>query len=337
MDSRPQVIELSRRDDNKVCIDCGAHNPQWASVTYGTFFCLECSGVHRSLGVHISFVRSVTMDKWSPEQARRMDLGGNKNAQDFFQAHPHYRPNMPIVEKYNSEFARFYKEKLTAMVEGRPWEMPPIGSSPAPASSSNAQPQSSSSFDAQFRNMRLQQQQQPQQQQQQQFGQQSSTQQFAQYNALSSNSGAVPQQPPNPVISDKARNEEYFARLGNANNDRPDGVKPSEGGRFSGFGNPNFAAPAGGSGLRNQSSSSDLGNILDDPMRSLSRGWSLFTSYATEGAKLAVSGAEIVGQSLTEKVIKPAATAVRDPEFSKNVSSYVSTVSQKVRVLLVAG
>lgn len=104
---------------NDVCADCPTKNPDWASVSFGNLICLECSGIHRSLGVHISFVRSVAMDSWSPNQLSIMKAGGNKKLNDYL-ASKGIPPNTPVKAKYESEVAQLYKLRLKARVEGRP-------------------------------------------------------------------------------------------------------------------------------------------------------------------------------------------------------------------------
>ncbi|ETV94155.1 hypothetical protein H310_12155 [Aphanomyces invadans] len=72
-------------DDNEHCADCQALHPKWATITYGGFICTQCAGVHRSLGVHISFVLSCTLDKWTPSQLAAVVNGGNTKLNDHLE------------------------------------------------------------------------------------------------------------------------------------------------------------------------------------------------------------------------------------------------------------
>ncbi|ONM03413.1 Discolored-paralog2 [Zea mays] len=73
-------IDLLRKvDGNNMCADCGALEPDWASLNLGALLCIECSGVHRNLGVHISKVRSLTLDVrvWEPSVINLFQSLGN--------------------------------------------------------------------------------------------------------------------------------------------------------------------------------------------------------------------------------------------------------------------
>uniref|UniRef100_A0A3B4XAV4 Arf-GAP with coiled-coil, ANK repeat and PH domain-containing protein n=1 Tax=Seriola lalandi dorsalis TaxID=1841481 RepID=A0A3B4XAV4_SERLL len=71
---------------NACCCDCGQPDPRWASINLGITLCIQCSGIHRSLGVHFSKVRSLTLDTWEPELLKLMCELGNKVINEIYEA-----------------------------------------------------------------------------------------------------------------------------------------------------------------------------------------------------------------------------------------------------------
>ena len=99
-------------EDNKICFDCGGKPANWASITNGIFLCLNCSGSHRSLGVNVSYIKSVILDKWNDNQVKMMLNGGNTKLAELLEEYQ-VDADTDFKTLYNSHLMDYYRKHVS--------------------------------------------------------------------------------------------------------------------------------------------------------------------------------------------------------------------------------
>lgn len=271
-ETRSKLLEIQKKPGNNQCCDCSAPAPQWASPKFGIFICLTCAGTHRGLGVHISFVRSISMDAFKQAEILRMQHGGNNAWKNFYENHSATKltgvgwDDSTVAERYSGEVGEEWKERLSAKVEGKEY-VPQEKSKAITSAQGSNRPSRTTSI----------------------VGSRSGTPAGVNRAKMADSVSSLRSSSPTPSLgtssiggSKKAQNEAYFASLGSANASRPADLPPSQGGKFTGFG----SAPPGPTEQEHaEASLPGLDDLQKDPVAALTRGFGWFTTTVGKTAK----------------------------------------------------
>ncbi|KAJ5804081.1 uncharacterized protein N7518_000384 [Penicillium psychrosexuale] len=310
-ETRTKLLQISKTNGNDKCCDCGAPSPQWASPKFGTFICLNCAGTHRGLGVHISFVRSITMDAFKHSEIQRMELGGNEPWKSFYDEHPvtvsegRTFEDSTIKERYDSDEGEEWKERLSCKADGREYVQGQEKKNNAPSRSNTTSKLAGATV--------------------------------AGAGAVAGGRAGSPAASSirsgdslRGVPGKKEQNEAYFAKLGNENATRVDSLPPSQGGKFTGFGGgmPAPAAsdrrtsPFGGFGGWGVGGGGGGGgqpfeDLQKDPLGTITKGLGWFTSTVGKSAK-----------QVNDAYLQPTAKQLAESEFAAQARLHAATLGQ---------
>lgn len=203
------------------------------------------------------------MDSFKVTEVQRMAQGGNKPWKDFFDAHQSNKiqgrtfDECTIQERYDSEAGEEWKERLSAKVEGKEY----VPGTKSSGMANRAKPESGIGGSA--------------------VGSRSQT--------PMGRAAASPARTASPMkglgASQKEQNEAYFARMGNANATRPDGLPPNQGGKFAGFGSEPMPMQSSSSGVV-----PGIDDFQKDPVAALTKGFGWLSSTVTKQANAGYNG-----------------------------------------------
>lgn len=249
--------------------------------------CLECSGKHRGLGVHISFVRSVTMDSWSEIQLKKMELGGNESFNKFMNRYD-ISKNTDIVTKYNHKGASIYRDKIQNLAEGKPWRDPPVtkeGPARPPIRDGNSGWDNWDNYDDGTSNNSI-------------MRRNQTVSDFR--SGGGGGNGPSRSRSSDDVMraqyeASAANKDSFFARKMAENGSRPEGLPPSQGGKYVGFGSS--PAPVPRNNYNNNNSQGDVFSAVTQGFGRLS----MIAASAAQSAATAVqAGSKELGSKVAE-------------------------------------
>ena len=240
------------------------------------------------MGVHLSFVRSVTMDKWKDVELEKMKVGGNKKAKNFLAERSDWSQGGSLASNYNSGAAALYRDKITTEAKGQTWSEETSGAKNYKSSyiGTSTEGSNSSYSSSSVR---------------------SSKSYAAGMSDHSGGGGGYQSGPPDIASAEfRAQKEDFFGRKQAENAMRREDLPPSQGGKYAGFGNSVSNAPS--RSFSTQDFGSNLGGLTQSLSNfSLSSATNLSSRVAEVGWKftnLAGQKAAELSEAVTEKVLE---------------------------------
>ncbi|XP_073488361.1 arf-GAP with SH3 domain, ANK repeat and PH domain-containing protein 1 isoform X4 [Aquarana catesbeiana] len=128
------IEDVQKTPGNYVCCDCGSQDPTWLSTNLGILTCIECSGIHREMGVHISRIQSLELDKLGTSELLLAKNVGNNSFNEIMEgnlptpspkptpssdmtARKEYITAKYVEHKYSRKMCASGAEKLSELLE----------------------------------------------------------------------------------------------------------------------------------------------------------------------------------------------------------------------------